>query len=128
VTVRHIFKCYLSNVPGPKTLAFVVDDEEIIATTLALILQGSGFDAVAFTEPLKALVTAETGCPDFLITDAMMPGLNGVDLAVQLKAIYPQCRVLLFSGAISTSALLDDAREGPLGLTFSQSQFIQVSS
>ena len=93
-----------------KNLAFVVDDEEVIATTLALILQGSGFDAVAFTDPLKALVAAETRCPDFLITDVMMPVLNGVELAVQFKAIYPQCRVLLFSGAISTGLLLDDAR------------------
>ena len=97
--------------PGPKSLAFVVDDEEVIATTLALILRGSGFDAVAFTEPLKALLAAETRCPDFLITDVMMPVLNGVDLAVQFKAIYPQCRVLLFSGAMSTGLLIDGARD-----------------
>lgn len=94
----------------PKTLAFVVDDEEVIATTLALILRGSGFEAVAFTEPLKALVAAETCCPDFLITDVAMPGLNGIDLAVQFKAIHPQCRVLLFSGAISSGPLLNSAR------------------
>jgi DNA-binding response OmpR family regulator len=96
--------------PEVKAFAFVVDDEEVIASTLALILQSSGFDAVAFTQPLKALAAAETRCPDFLITDVMMPVLNGVDLAVQFKAIYPQCRVLLFSGAISTGHLLDDAR------------------
>jgi CheY-like chemotaxis protein len=104
-------KCYLDNVSGPKSLAFVVHDEEVIATTLVLILQSSGFDAVAFTEPLKALLAAETKCPDFLITDVMMPVLNGVDLAVQFKAIYPQCRVLLFSGAMSTGLLLDNARD-----------------
>jgi CheY-like chemotaxis protein len=98
-------------VPEPKSLAFVVDDEELIATTLALILQGSGFDAAAFTDPLKALVAAETRCPDFLITDVMMPALNGIDLAVQFKAIYPQCRVLLFSGAMSTGLLLESARD-----------------
>jgi CheY-like chemotaxis protein len=92
-------------------LAFVVDDEEVIATTLVLILQSSGFDAVAFTDPLKALLAAETRCPDFLITDVMMPVLNGVDLAVQFKAIPPKCRVLLFSGAMSTGPLLESARD-----------------
>ena len=101
----------INPVSGPKTLAFVVDDEEVIARTLALILNQSGFDAVYFTEPLKALVAAETRCPDFLITDVMMPVLNGVDLAVQFKAIYPECHVLLFSGAISTGPLLDSARD-----------------
>jgi CheY-like chemotaxis protein len=97
--------------PGPNTLAFVVDDEEVIATTLALILKGSGFEVVAFTDPVKALLAAEMRCPDFLITDVMMPVLNGVDLAVQFKAIYPQCRVLLFSGAIFSSSLIEGARE-----------------
>lgn len=96
---------------GPKSLAFVVDDEEVIATTLVLILQSSGFDAVAFTDPLKALLAAETRCPVFLITDVMMPVLNGVDLAVQFKAIHPKCRVLLFSGAMSTGPLLESARD-----------------
>lgn len=96
--------------PESKAFAFVVDDEEIIATTLGLILNASGFEAVSFTKPMEALLAAETRCPDFLITDVMMPVLNGIDLAVQFKAIYPQCRVLLFSGAASTSALLDDAR------------------
>ena len=92
-----------------KRLAYVVDDEENIAKTLALILNRSGFEAVAFTEPLKALSAAATRCPDFLITDVSMPLLNGIELGIQFKALYPRCRVLLFSGAIPTAPLL----EGP---------------
>jgi CheY-like chemotaxis protein len=92
-------------------LVYVVDDEEVIATTLAMILNGSGFEAVAFTQPLEALRAAEARCPAFLITDVAMPVLNGIDLAIQFKAIYPQCRVLLFSGALSTSARIEGARE-----------------
>jgi DNA-binding NtrC family response regulator len=98
-------------IPASATLAFVVDDEEIIASTLAMILRGSGFEAVAFTQPLEALRAAEVRCPAFLITDVAMPVLNGIDLAIQFKAIYPRCRVLLFSGALSTSARVDGARE-----------------
>ena len=94
-----------------KRLAYVVDDEEIIAKTLALILNASGFDAVAFTKPLEALRAAETRCPDFLITDVSMPVLNGVELSIQFKAIYPTCRILLFSGALSTSPLLKSAED-----------------
>lgn len=97
-------------IPASPTLVFVVDDEEIIATTLAIILGGNGFEAVAFTHPLEALRAAEPRCPDILITDVAMPVLNGIDLAIQFKAIYPQCRVLLFSGALSTSARIEEAR------------------
>lgn len=91
------------------TLVYVVDDEEIIATTLAAILQRSGFEAMAFGDPLEALMAAEYRTPDLLVTDVMMPQLNGVDLGVQFKAIHPKCKVLLFSGQASTADLLEKA-------------------
>lgn len=99
-----------------KHLAYVVDDEETIAKTLALILNGNGFEAVAFTEPLKALNAAATRCPDFLITDVSMPLLNGIELGIQFKAVYPKCKVLLFSGALTTAPLLEGA--GQRGFEF----------
>jgi len=93
-----------------KPLAFVVDDETLIATTLATILNSSGFEAQSFTDPLAALKAAEERCPDFLVSDVMMPKLNGIDLGVQFKAIYPKCRVLLFSGQAATVDMLSSAR------------------
>jgi len=93
-----------------RPFAFVVDDETLIATTLAAILNASGFEAKSFTDPLAALKAAETRCPDFLVSDVMMPKLNGIDLGVQFKAIYPHCRVLLFSGQAATVDMLSSAR------------------
>jgi DNA-binding NtrC family response regulator len=90
---------------------FVVDDETIIASTLALILSSHGFDAVPYTDPYEALRAAETSSPDLLLTDVAMPKLNGIDLAVQFKVIYPDCKVLLFSGHTSTGGMLDSARD-----------------
>jgi CheY-like chemotaxis protein len=88
---------------------FVVDDEPVIAFTLATILESSGYTARPFTDPLEALRAAETNCPDYLISDVMMPLLNGIDLGVQFKAIYPQVKVLLFSGAPASAGLREDA-------------------
>lgn len=90
---------------------FVVDDEPAIATTLAMILNASGFSANAFTDPLEALRYAETQCPEFLITDVVMPQLNGIDLGIQFKAIYPKCRILVFSGMAATTDLLASAQK-----------------
>jgi DNA-binding NtrC family response regulator len=72
---------------------FVVDDKHVIASTLATILKRQGYSARAFTSPLEALAAARSGAPDLLISD----GLSGVDLANQVKAQYPECKVLLFS-------------------------------
>jgi len=95
---------------SPRTI-FVVDDVTVIASTLAIILNSSGFQATAFTSAEEALVAVDLGCPDLLITDVSMPGMNGIELAVRFKSLCQSCKVLLFSGHHSTSVLLEAARE-----------------
>ena len=94
-----------------KPRVFVVDDEQVIAQTLALILQHNGFNATAFTNPLLAFETAKTEIPDLLISDVVMPEMSGVDLAIALHALCPSCKILLFSGQSVTTDLLSAARE-----------------
>jgi CheY-like chemotaxis protein len=89
---------------------FVVDDEPVISSTLAAILKQHGYSARAFTSPLEALVAARSSAPDLLISDVAMPGISGIDLAIQMKAQYPECKILLFSGQAATQDLLEDAR------------------
>jgi DNA-binding NtrC family response regulator len=89
---------------------FVVDDEEVIVKTLAIILQNSGFDATPFTEPLKALEASRSYTPDLLISDVVMPEINGIELAIQLLQICPECKVLLFSGQANTQVILETAQ------------------
>jgi DNA-binding NtrC family response regulator len=92
------------------TRIFVVDDEAVIASTLAKILDMNGYSVRSFTEPLEALTAAQYDIPDLLISDVMMPGLSGLDLAIQVRETHPRCKVLLFSGQARTVDLLEDAR------------------
>jgi CheY-like chemotaxis protein len=85
------------NMPQTEPVVFVVDDEEIIAKTLAIILSGSGFYAKSFTDPSVALAEARKMEPNLLITDVSMPGMSGIDLAIEMKRVYPKCKTLLFS-------------------------------
>jgi len=89
---------------------FVVDDEPIIASTLAAILQMNGFSAKFFTCPKEALASARLKAPDLVISDVAMPGISGVDLAIQMRAQYPTCKILLFSGQAASVDLLEGAR------------------
>ena len=97
----------------PQTLPYilVVDDERIIAETLTLILQASGFAASFFTNPFEALESARIQAPDLLLSDVMMPQGSGVDLAIQMKEQCPKCKILLFSGQAATADLLKAARQ-----------------
>jgi CheY-like chemotaxis protein len=87
-----------------------VDDEPVIASTLAAILQMNGFSAKFFTCPLEALTAARSKAPDLLISDVVMPGISGIELAIRMRAQYPTCKILLFSGQAATMDLLEDAR------------------
>lgn len=75
----------------------VVDDEEAIANTLARILRSHGFSALPEYSAKAAAVAAEKFRPDILITDIVMPGLSGIDLAALFSRAYPACRIILTS-------------------------------
>jgi CheY-like chemotaxis protein len=92
----------------PKVL--VVDDERVIADTLAMILNHSGFEARAVYSGEKAVEMASTYVPDMLITDVIMADLNGIDAAIAIRSLLPKIKVLLFSGQAATADLLEKAR------------------
>lgn len=93
-----------------RLLTFVVDDEPVIATTMELILLSEGFAVRSFVDSLDALRAAESEIPDLLIADVITPTMSGIDLAIQVMKLYPECKVLLFSGHIATGDLLQKAR------------------
>lgn len=92
----------------PKVL--VVDDERVIADTLAMILNQSGFDARAVYSGEKAVELASSFEPDMLISDVIMADLNGIDAAIRIRAVLPSIKILLFSGQAATADLLEKAR------------------
>jgi CheY-like chemotaxis protein len=92
----------------PKVL--VADDERVIADTLAMILNQSGFDAHAAYSGEGALELAKAIAPDMLISDVIMADLNGIDAAIRIRELLPGIKVLLFSGQAATADLLEKAR------------------
>lgn len=92
----------------PKVL--VADDEQVIANTLAIILNQAGFEARAVYSGENALESIETFQPNMLISDVIMTGMTGIEAAIQIRAKLPQCKILLFSGQAATADLLEKAR------------------
>lgn len=91
----------------------VVDDQRLIADTLAEILNNAGFDAVAAYDGWEALEKATRFRPDWMITDVLMPRMNGVELAIAMKKNHPATTILLFSGQAGISELLQEGhRQG----------------
>jgi DNA-binding response OmpR family regulator len=93
----------------PKRI-YVVDDERTIADTLAVILRHAGYEASVFYDAQSALQEADSRTPDLVISDVVMPGMSGVDMAVLIRERHPACKVLLFSGQADTVNVLETAR------------------
>jgi DNA-binding NtrC family response regulator len=92
-----------------RPFVLVVDDEPMVADTLAAILLRAGFDTVPTYSARAALELTRGVQPAFLISDVHMPGMNGIELAMVMAEQFPTCKVLLFSGH-ATVADLADAR------------------
>ena len=88
----------------PKIL--VVDDERRIADTLAEILEMSGFQVAIAYDGWEALNAVAGFHPDYLLSDVLMPRMNGVELAIAIQKMFPSARILLFSGQAGISEIL----------------------
>jgi CheY-like chemotaxis protein len=94
-----------------ESVVLVVDDERVIADTLSLILSKSGYNVLTAYDGKTALEIARSVPPALLITDVVMPGMTGIELAIMLVEVIPDCKVLLFSGQAATVDLLAAARD-----------------
>ena len=85
---------------GDRTTILVVEDEPEILNLCQLMLEKSGFKVYAAHGPSEAIVLAEenSGKIDLLLTDVVMPEMNGTDLSSMLSTISPGFRVLFMSG------------------------------
>jgi CheY-like chemotaxis protein len=92
----------------PKVL--VVDDEQVIADTLAKILDINGYDASAVYSGLAAIESARELRPDLIISDVIMQDMDGIEAAIRIRKFLPSCKILLFSGQAATADLLENAR------------------
>jgi|SRR5579859_5790129 len=88
----------------------VVDDEETLANTTVEILNMAGFCAFVAYDGQTALELAAKFHPDILLTDVVMPKMNGIELAVAITKLLPRTQILLISGQAGTIDLLEKAR------------------
>jgi CheY-like chemotaxis protein len=94
----------------------VVDDDRGVIDTLQTILTMAGYDCATSDNGNEALELVCHFDPHLVISDVMMPGMSGVELALELKNSHPQLRILLLSGHANTQELLTQAGEslGPV--------------
>lgn len=88
----------------------VVDDERLIAETVAAILNVNGFEAVEAFNGEDALEAAHKLQPEIVLSDVLMPKMSGVELGIRIRQEFPETKIFLFSGQAATSELMRKAQ------------------
>ncbi len=79
----------------------IVDDEVIIAETLRTIMMQHGYACFALYDAASAIELARVIPPDLLLTDFVLTGMSGLELAIQVAETCPACQIILFSAIVS---------------------------
>jgi len=110
-----VFKVYLPSADGPSTMQrshppasesrpagreriLLVEDNDAVRGPVADVLSQLGYEVAAAASPAEALECAEAGQVELLVTDMVMPGMSGRELAETLLARHPETKVLYMSG------------------------------
>ena len=86
----------------------VVDDDRLVADTLALVFVKSGFEARAAYSADQALESSRSFAPHLLLCDVTMPGRDGLALVCDITRELPACRIIVLTGFYSN---LKEVRE-----------------
>jgi CheY-like chemotaxis protein len=101
----------------------IVDDEPDVAEAIQAVLEHAGFTVVVANSAARALEALQRQQFDIVVTDVIMPKVNGLELIRRLRADHPRVRVIAISGggsfgpltlkpeAISTHAFIAAARD-----------------
>jgi DNA-binding NtrC family response regulator len=81
-----------------RPMILVVDDDPMITGTLGAILKHMGYAVITAHDGFEALEFASLVPPDVLVTDQLMPGMDGVELGLAVRSVAPGCEVIVSSG------------------------------
>jgi CheY-like chemotaxis protein len=87
----------------------VVEDEAVVLHTLELILEQRGYDVRVARNGTHALSIASSFAPNILLCDINLPEMDGIQISIKVKRVVPDCRIVLLTGDIASTELLEEA-------------------
>ncbi len=106
----------------------VVDDEKDITDSLESHLRLGGYEVFTTNDPLKAMDIIDKNNIKVVISDIVMPGLNGVDLLKNIKESNGIVQVIMITGYVTINNLLSCLRYGASDCIFKPFENLDVIS
>lgn len=86
----------------------LAEDDEAMRTYLARALERNGYDVSTAATGLEALTLVESGTFDLLLTDIVMPEMDGIELAQKAQALDPAPKVMFITGFAAVALQAND--------------------
>ena len=107
---------------SPKHRILVVDDEQMIRDTMAMLLSAAGYEVCTAVDGFDALSRLKTIMPDVIISDLRMPNMSGFEFLYIVRRRFPDIPVIVSSGAFASGdfvpgGMIADAFYAKGGLT-----------
>jgi CheY-like chemotaxis protein len=83
----------------------LVEDEPSLRVCMVELLKDAGFCVLDAADGVDALRLLQEGAVDLVLSDVMMPRMNGLELARRLSVEHPETRMVLFTGYANEEAI-----------------------
>jgi DNA-binding NtrC family response regulator len=92
----------------------VIDDEPAVSVVVERFARPKGFAVHACTTGAEGLAELDALRPDVALVDLRMPGLNGIEVLREIRAVQPDCKVILMTGAATVDTAIESVKNGAL--------------
>ena len=77
----------------------LVDDEKMVTSAFKTLLKVEGYSNIeCFNKPEDALKYLEENVPDIVVSDFLMPEMNGLEFLTEVKKMYPEVSMIMLTG------------------------------
>jgi len=94
------------------TKVLVVDDEQVVLDSVRKHLQREGYQIRTVLSGAEAVAMLDSGWPEVLITDLMMPGMDGLELLQRVRDSYARIPVIMITGYATMRTAMQALRQG----------------
>jgi len=89
-----------------KETILVIDDDEAMREYVCFVLEKAGFKVFSAKDGNEGISTADSHTPDVIITDLVMPEMEGIETIKKLRTLHPKCGIVAMSGAVNSDTYL----------------------
>lgn len=95
----------------------LVDDEPTVLKLTKMILERQNFEITAFDSPITALESIDPNDFELIISDLVMPKMNGIDFLKEIRLQVPESKAIIISASTNMTQLKEDSNENTFFLS-----------